>query len=282
MADKPFFGHLFSRRRWLHPILGLMAAMTLIVTTPGISYAFNWAQILMQGIQVVQLSNVSDQQEIQLGKQIDAQVRQQVRILNNPTVTNYLRQVGERLAAKSARPNLTYTYQIVDDDAVNAFSTMGGFVYINKGLLKTADNEAQLASVMGHEMGHITGKHALKHMKESAITQGLLGAAGLDQSTAVQLGVQLALQLPHSRQDEFDADRRGLINISRSGYDQSEMVAFMQKLLNSPSSAPAFLSTHPATADRITELKKQIQNAPTTGRDGMDGPSYKAQIQSLR
>ncbi|MBD2327577.1 M48 family metallopeptidase [Alkalinema sp. FACHB-956] len=269
-------------RRWFYPVLALLSAVTFTLATPTVSHALNWAELIIKGIQVVQLSSMSDKQEVELGKQINDQVTQEVRILRNAEVTNYVNQIGQRLATKSDRPNLPYTFQVVDDDGINAFATAGGFVYVNKGLLKTADNEAQLASVIGHEIGHITGKHALKQMREAAVAQGLIGAAGLKRSAAVQIGVELALRRPHSRRDEFDADRRGLINLSKAGYAQSEMVAFMQKLLSGKSSIPTFLSTHPNTADRVAELKKQIDKAPTNGKDGLDGAGYKSKLQALR
>jgi beta-barrel assembly-enhancing protease len=160
---------------------------------------------------------------------------------------------------------------------------MGGFIYLNTGLLKTADNEAQLASVIAHEIGHNGGRHMLKHMQRQAIQNGLLTVAGLDRSAAVQLGVDLFRNRPRSREDEFDADRRGFKAISRAGYSQEEMVAFMKKLQakNSNRSAPAFLSTHPATGDRVTRLQSMVNSQPSTGRDGVDSNTYRASLQPL-
>lgn len=273
---------LYIRRSWLYPLLAAASAVVFTLATPTASYAFNWFNIFQQGLQVVQLTSMNDQKEVDLGKQIDAQLKStQISILDNPAATAYVTQIGQRLIPQSTRPNLPFTYQIVDDDAVNAFATMGGFVYVNKGLLKIADNEAQLASVIGHEMGHITAKHDIKQMRQSALAQGLLGAAGLDQSQAVQLGVEIAFKRPHSRQDEFEADRRGLINITRAGYSQIEMVNFMKKLLASPSSTPVFLNTHPNTADRITQLNRQIQQAPSANKDGTDTAIYRNRLRSL-
>jgi predicted Zn-dependent protease len=263
---------LSIRRSWLYPLLAAASAVVFTLATPTASYAFNWFNIFQQGLQVVQLSSMNDRKEVDLGKQIDAQLKSsQISILDNPAATAYVTQIGQRLIPQSARPNLPFTYQIVDDDAVNAFATMGGFVYVNKGLLKIADNEAQLASVIGHEMGHITAKHDIKQMRESAVAQGLLGVAGLDNSQAVQMGVELALKRPHSRQDEFEADRRGLINITRAGYSQIEMVNFMKKLL----------ATHPDTADRIIQLNRQIQQAPSANKDGTDATIYRNRLRSL-
>ncbi|MFB2771184.1 M48 family metalloprotease [Pelatocladus sp. BLCC-F211] len=122
---------------------------------------------------------------------------------------------------------------------------MGGYVYVTTGLLKAADNEAQLASVIAHEIGHIASRHAIEQMRETAIARGVATAAGLERSTAVQIGVDLALQRPNSREDEFEADRKGLRTLGRAGYAESAMIAFMQKLLQKRS-LPTFLSTHPA------------------------------------
>ena len=273
---------LSTRRSWFYPLLAAASALVFTLATPTISHAFSWFDILQRGLQVVQLSSMNDRQEVDLGKQIDAQLKSsQVRILNNPAANAYITQIGQRLVPQSSRPNLPFTFQIVDDDGINAFATMGGFVYVNKGLLKIADNEAQLASVLGHEIGHITGGHSKKQMREAAIAQGVLGVAGLDKSQAVQIGVELALKRPHSRRDEFDADRRGLVNLTRSGYAQVEMVNFMQKLLATRSSTPAFLNTHPNTGDRISQLNRQIQQAPSTTRDGTDATIYRSRLKAL-
>lgn len=272
-----------SRRPWFYPLLSLSAAIVLVLSQSATSYAFSWIDLLRQGVQVVQLSSMNERQEVDLGKQINDQILEgDVRLLRNQAVNDYVNQIGQRLAAQSERPNLPYTFQVVDSDQVNAFATMGGFVYINSGLLKIADNEAQVASVIGHEIGHITGKHAMKQMREAAIAQGILGAAGLGKSQAVNLGVELALRRPHSRRDEFDADRRGLVNLTRARYAQPEMVNFMQKLLRNASSTPAFLNTHPNTKDRISELNRQIQRSPASGKDGSDAKVYQARLQTLR
>ena len=274
--------NLSNRRSWFYPLLAAASALVFTLATPTISYAFSWLDILQRGLQVVQLSSMNDRQEVDLGKQIDAQLKSsQVRILDNAAANAYITQIGQRLVPQSSRPNLPFTFQIVDDDGINAFATMGGFVYVNKGLLKIADNEAQLASVLGHEIGHITGGHSKKQMREAAIAQGILGVAGLDKSQAVQIGVELALKRPHSRRDEFDADQRGLVNVTRSGYAQVEMVNFMQKLLAARSSTPAFLNTHPNTADRISQLNRQIQQTPSTTKDGIDATIYRNRLRGL-
>jgi predicted Zn-dependent protease len=156
---------------------------------------------------------------------------------------------------------------------------MGGFVYINRGLLTLASNEAELASVIAHEIGHIAGRHSVAQMRKMAVANGLIGAAGLDRNTAVNIGVELAFRRPNSRQDEYGADVMGLETLAKSGYAQSAMVDFMSKLLQSRS-VPTFLSTHPATAERISRLRQLINPANSYG-DGLDSGAYRSRLRSL-
>ncbi|MBE9007279.1 M48 family metallopeptidase [Fortiea sp. LEGE XX443] len=269
------------RRSWLYPAISVVVALSLCLSTPSPGQALNLLPLLFQGAQILQLSNISDRQEVELGQQINSQLRSgEVRLYRNAEVNRYVQEIGQRLVANSDRPNLPFTFQVVDDNSVNAFATAGGYVYMNTGLLKTAENEAELASVMAHEIGHIGGKHLVKQMRQRALASGVATATGLDRNQAVAIGVDLALNRPRSRQDEFDADKRGLRTLARAGYAQSGMVSFMQKLL-SKGSGPTFLSTHPATSDRINNLKRAINAQPSSGRDGLDKAAYRANIRPL-
>jgi len=158
---------------------------------------------------------------------------------------------------------------------------MGGYVYLNKGLIAAADNEAELASVIGHEIGHIAGGHGIEQMRDRALAQGLLSAAGLDQSTAVQIGVELAVSRPNGRADELEADRFGLVNMTKANYAPAGILGFMQKLLQRGGSTPSFLSTHPATSERITTLKQQINPQAVNRGNGLDHNAYRRRISSL-
>jgi predicted Zn-dependent protease len=248
--------------------------------TPLSSKAIDLLPLLFQGVQILNLSNISDRQEVTLGQQMNQELQQEVKISQNSQLNSYINEVGERLAANSDRPNIPYTFQVVEDSAVNAFATAGGFIYINTGLLKIADNEAEVASVLAHEMGHIEGKHLIKQMRQKAIASGVATATGLDRNKAVGIGVQLALNLPRSRKDEFDADKRGLANITRTGYAQSAMVSFMKKLQKS-SSVPTFLSTHPGARDRVIALQNQINTQPSNQNNGLDNSVYQAKIRAF-
>ncbi|MBJ7297151.1 MAG: M48 family metalloprotease [Dolichospermum sp.] len=268
------------QRRCLYPFISVSVAVIICLSTPLSSKAIDLLPLLLQGVQVLNLSNISDRQEVDLGQQMNQEIQQEVRISRNSQLNSYVEQIGRRLAANSTRPNIPYTFQIVEDPAVNAFATAGGFIYVNTGLLKTADNEAEVASVLAHEMGHIEGKHLIKQMRQKAIASGVATATGLDKSKAVGIGVQLALNLPRSRQDEFDADKRGLANITRTGYAQLAMVSFMKKLQGS-SSVPTFLSTHPGASDRVISLQNQIKNQPSRQNNGLDNPVYQSKMRAF-
>jgi predicted Zn-dependent protease len=256
-----------------------MVAIVTFGNAPA-SHGFDWLRILIQGAQIIQLSNVSESQEIQLGSAINQQLSKQVKISSNRALTEYVNHIGQRLAKTSARPNLKYIFQVVDDDNVNAFATMGGYVYLNRGLLKAADNEAQVAGVIGHEIGHITGRHALQQMKQTAIAQGLSILAGIDQNQLAQIGVELAIRRPRSREDEYDADRRGLNNLILSGYAPIAMPEFMKKLMSS-NSPPEILSTHPAVPERVSRLQKMIPGTYRSRTDGLNTSIYKQRLNSF-
>lgn len=264
----------------MYAALSLLTAGTLAISQPQIATAAEWWQILIQGAQIVQISNISDAQEASLGAQTNQSIARQVKISNNPALTAYVDRIGQRLARNSARPNIKYTFQVVEDDSINAFATMGGYVYVNTGLMKAADNEAQLAGVIGHEIGHITGRHSLNQIKQRAIAQGISSIAGVDRDQIVQIGVQLALTLPHSRQDEYDADRRGLTNMIKSGYAPTAMPEFMKKLAGG-NSAPEFLSSHPAVTERIANLQRMIPTTYKSRTEGLNSNAYKQTLRSF-
>lgn len=276
-----FSNHYF--RRWLYGFISLLLTIAISLGNIQPSYGISWLDLVIRGIQVVQLSNISNVQEVQLGKQINQELISsgRAKIYKNQSINSYVNQIGQRLAKTSQRPNLPYTFQVVDDDSINAFATTGGYVYVNTGLIAAADNEAELASVIGHEIGHIVARHALEQMKQRAISQGLLSAAGLDRSNAIQIGVELAISRPNSRADELEADRFGLENMIQANYAPAGILGFMNKLLKRGGSVSSFLSTHPATSERIRILQDNIDPATANNGDGLDNRAYKNRIRSL-
>ncbi len=267
-------------QRWLYAGISLLTIGTITIGQPQMSQSADLLQLLIKGAQIAQLSNMSDAQETALGEQTNQSIGNEVKISRNPAMTSYIDRIGQRLARNSTRPNLKYTFQVVEDDNINAFATMGGFVYVNTGLMKAADNEAQLASVIGHEIGHIAGRHSLQHIKQAAIAQGVTSLLGVDRDQIVQIGVQVALTLPNSRQDEYDADRRGLTTMIQTGYAPSAMPEFMKKLISGKSS-PEFLSSHPAVPERVANLQRMIPAAYRNRTDGLNASTYKQSLRSF-
>ena len=264
------------KKRWAYALLSALVALAITISYQIPSYAFGLEDIL-RGVQIIQLSTLSDRQEVAIGQQINQKLIQsgKIRLYRNRQLNRYVNSIGQELADNSDRSNIPYTFQIVDDRTVNAFATMGGFVYVNTGLIKLADNEAELAGVIAHEIGHVGGRHAVNQMRERAITQLGLSATGLDRAKAVQLGVQLAVDLPHSRGDEFDADNRGLNTLARAGYAPIGLVDFMRKLERvGGRSRPTFLSSHPASADRVAAMERQLDPALATVGRGLDNRAY--------
>ncbi len=276
-----FYRHF--RRLW-YGLIALVATITISLSHVQPSYGFSWVELMIRGIQVVQISNMSDTQEVELGKAINQKLISsgQAKIYSDRQVQNYIDRIGQQLAKNSQRPNIPYTFEVVDNDSINAFATMGGYVYVNKGLIAAADNEAELASVIGHEIGHIAGRHGIEQMRDRALSQGLLSATGLDRNNAVQIGVELAIARPNSRADELEADRFGLENITKANYAPAGILGFMQKLLQRGGSAPNFLSTHPATSERIAVLQQQIDPQTANVGIGLDERAYQNRIRSLR
>lgn len=277
----PFFQlNRRAGRRFAYGFLAIFSAFSLwlghALRTPAISLG----DLIFQGIQVIQLSNINDQQEVQIGQQMDQSlVRREFRIVQNPAIANYVNTIGQKLAKESDRANLPFTFRVVENSSVNAFATVGGFVYITTGLMRAADNEAQLAGVIGHEIGHITGRHLIEQMKNDAIYSGIANIAGINQNQLAALGVELALRRPRSREDEFDADRRGLLYMGKSGYAQSAVPVFMAKL-QGQASRPDFLSTHPAPADRVQRLRQNIDPAYANGT-GLDNAAYQSRLRAM-
>lgn len=268
-------------RRWFYPLLSICTALTFWLSSLPAVQAIPIEKLIFHGVRILQLSTISERQEIALGKQInDSMVGREFKLYRSPALTQYVDLIGQRLVKVSERPDIPYTFQVVDNDGVNAFATMGGFVYVHKGLILAADNEAELASVISHEISHIVGQHSLKQMRQIAIAQGLASAAGLDNNLAVQIGVELALRRPNSREAEYEADRLGIIALGRAGYVQQAAVDFMEKLLGS-GSPPTILSTHPATSDRIKTLQQYIDPSLAERGVGMNSSAYQEVVRRL-
>lgn len=237
--------------------LGLGAVIGIGVSIPAPAIAFPLDQLILRGIQLLQLSNLSTQQKVELGQDIHQQVRRNYQLETGSDINAYVNRIGQRLASASDCSQIPFRFYVVQSPQINAFSTTGGYVYINTGLIQAADNEDQVAGVLGHEIGHICNDDLIERLRETTLAQGVASAVGVDRNTIVSLGYKLAVALPNNRQDEFDADTEALQYQRRAGYNPEALPAFLTKLLKYPS-PPTFLSDHPATRDRIQALQRQI------------------------
>jgi Zn-dependent protease with chaperone function len=230
-------------------------------------------------------SAYTHEQQIQIGQQGDQEVRQKMPVLpDSDPLTQYVRYLGDRLAPyvpNSPNPRYPYTFHVVNMKEVNAFSLPGGPVYVNLGTIQAADNEAQLAGVIGHEMGHTYMQHAASQATKEGYAQvglGILGAilgggvAGALGRTAIALGAN-AYFLKYSRTDESEADHVGALLMYQAGYNPQALADFFRKLeQQGGSQGPQFLSDHPDPGNRAQAIAAIIRQLPqkqyTTGDMG--------------
>ena len=219
-----------------------------------------------------ELMLVSESQEIQMGQQYDSQVVAAIGLYPDPALQSYVQTLGARLAATSERPNLPWTFRVVDDPAVNAFAVPGGFIYVTRGILAHMTNEAQLATVLGHEIGHVTARHTAAQMsKEQLATLGLVVGSIASKRVAQYAGVASqalsVLFLKFSRDNENQADELGVRYSSRANFDSREMANVMRLLdkLSSESGGrlPEWLATHPDPGNRVEHINQLVAKSQT-------------------
>lgn len=226
---------------------------------------------------------MSPEDELKIGRDQHPKIIQQFGgAYNDPKVTAYVDRVGQNLARVSELPELDFTFTVLDDDIVNAFALPGGFVYISRGLLGLANTEAELAGVLGHEIGHVTGRHSAQRHSQSVLAG--IGTAGVSILSSVFLGTSAVgdavgqgagvyLQ-SFSREHEFEADTLGVRYLSRTGYETGAMASFLSSLeafsaleakvsgLPDPASRYNIMSTHPRTGDRVTAATRAANVTP--------------------
>ncbi|MEW5975615.1 MAG: M48 family metallopeptidase [Acidobacteriota bacterium] len=244
-----------------------------------------------------QLFDLSEEQEIELGREAARKVDSEMPILNDPTVSGYVDQLGQKLARRSKRNHLKYRFKVVNSSEINAFALPGGFLYVNRGLLEAADNESEVAGVLGHEIGHVVGRHSADQIKKASLTSlglGVLGAvlgnkgglAGITRLGA-ELGANAAF-MKFSRDDEREADRLGVRNMYDAGYHPDGMVTFFQKLdklrKSQPGTLETFFSTHPSPSERVANVSGEIRSLSGTQslrRDSAEFRQIKKRLSEL-
>jgi predicted Zn-dependent protease len=237
-----------------------------------------------------QLSLISEAQEVQMGREAAKSVGATVGLVDSPALQTYVQQVGRREAVASERPNLPWEFHVVDDASPNAFALPGGFIYVTRGMLSLMSSEAELAGVLGHEIGHVTARHSVNQISKQQLAQlGLgLGAIFLPEARPFEslLGSGLELLfLKYSRDDEREADVLGFEYMRKRGYDVREfddVFAALDRIGEQERGAlPAWLSTHPAPAERVKSAEARAAGVGAQPNARIGQEDYLGQIDGL-
>ncbi len=211
-----------------------------------------------------EFSLMSEAEELAIGQQADAEIRREMGVYDDRELQRYVSDIGHRLAAVSHRPNLPWTFTVVDSPAINAFAVPGGYVYITRGILPYLENEAELAGVLGHEIAHVTARHASQQYSRQA--GGSIGLAVLSifvpqtapfaDLSSMGLGM---LFLKYGRDDELESDRLGMEYAANAGWDPAGVPQFLSTLARvsetTERGVPNWLSTHPDPASRVGDAE---------------------------
>jgi predicted Zn-dependent protease len=215
-----------------------------------------------------ELSLVSESQEIEMGKQSAQEVAQTIGIYPDPALNAYVSAIGMKMAKASERPNLPWEFHVVNDASVNAFALPGGFIYVTRGLLTAINDEAELATVVGHEIGHVTNRHSVQQISKQQVASLGLGIGSILSSDIARVagvasqGMQL-LFLKYSRDAESQADKAGFRYALGQNYDVREMANVFQTLervgeMAGAGKTPEWLSTHPDPGNRIQATQARL------------------------
>ena len=223
-----------------------------------------------------EVSLMSESQEISIGKQYDAEVQKEMGIYDDRALQEYVEGIGMKLAKASERPNLPWHFTLVDVPAVNAFALPGGYIYLTRGILAYLDDEAELAGVLGHEIGHVTARHAAQaYTKSTSASIGLVVASiffpqtrPFGQIAETSLGL---LFLKHSRENELQSDALGARYAASTGWDPQGVPDLLSTLgrireTSDRSGVPNWLETHPQPADRVTKIQQTVAQLGASDR----------------
>jgi predicted Zn-dependent protease len=239
-----------------------------------------------------ELSLVSESQEIEMGRQSAQEVAQTIGIYDDAAAQAYVSSIGMKMAKASERPNLPWEFHVVNDASVNAFALPGGFIYVTRGLMTSINDEAELATVVGHEIGHVTNRHSVQQISKAQLAQVGLGVGSLLSSDVAKLaglasqGLSL-LFLKYSRDAENQADLAGFRYAANQNYDVREMVKVFQTLdrvsqASGGGKLPEWLETHPDPGTRIENTQARLDTLhKDLSRAVVNRDSYLQHVQNM-
>jgi predicted Zn-dependent protease len=225
---------------------------------------------------------ITEAEERQLGADISAQLREKYGVVQDRAVHRYVTLVGSVLAAASTRANLQWTFVVLDTDGVNAFAAPGGYVHITRGALALIENEAELADVLGHEIGHITEKHTINAIKKSKWAETASSATRNEfLKDLANKAYQMTLENAWDRDDENGADKVGLVVASKSGYSPAGLGAFLTRLSDRNKGLKersGMFASHPEMKSRLDTIAKYITSQKLTSTATV-APRYSQNVQ---
>ncbi|HKW10766.1 MAG TPA: M48 family metallopeptidase [Gemmatimonadaceae bacterium] len=240
--------------------------------------------------------SVSQQQEVQIGQEQSAQIKQQLPLVQDAAINQYVTSLGNQIASHTSRADLQWQFYVVNTDAVNAFALPGGIIYINRGVLERADRMDELAGVMGHEIEHVVRRHSVKQMEQmQGANVGVALACTLTNvcnngaaAAAINVGGS-AIFAKFSRTDEQQADEGGFRNVMNAGISPEGMLSFFQKLLaeeqqsGGNSNVSSWFATHPGTQDRIDDIQRMLAQVPQSQLRSLttDTPAFRQMKQRV-
>lgn len=238
---------------------------------------------------------VSQDREVQIGEQNAAQLNAQLPLVSDGAVNDYINALGNRMAQRTSRSDLTWHFYVVNAAEANAFALPGGYVYVNRGLIDLTSNEAELAGAIGHEIGHVIERHAVKQMRQQeGANVGVTAVCMLTNACNSNLG-RAALQVGgaavfarHSRHDEAQADSEAVVNTVRAGIDPRGVPSLFERLLQERHSRPmlveGWFADHPLEESRIQHSQSLIDALPPGQLQGLEtnSPAYDEMKTRLR
>src|SRR5580765_6593843 len=225
--------------------------------------------------------NVTEEEERKIGQDVSAKIRQRFGVVQNVPVHKYVTLVGLTLARQSERPGLPWTFVVLDTDGVNAFASPGGIVHITRGALALARNEAELAGVLGHEIGHVAHKHTVNAIKKSnAVKMGSEAASARSSflSGYANKAYEMVLENNFDRGDELDADKVGVDLAQKAGYKAASLGDFLERLderNKNQAEKNGLFASHPETKERIDKIRKQ---ASASSGSAVVEPRFKSNV----